>query len=158
MPSGIPVGTELGGPMRDALTRHTAGLPLSLQPIIEDGTPEEIKACIFRALSGRTCEIWLEDIAVECSRHGFKCEVYGRQWSYQQTTALKCVTSAQVRFVTTNAEVDIEEFMAFLSTCFEFRYNRLRVNRRKCTQIDFDRVILDPSIEVEAEIMWPYWM
>ena len=155
MPSGIPAGSELAGPMRTALEAH-AGLPIAYQAVIEDGTYDQIKACIFRVLSYRICEVAMEDVKLECREHRITCEMHQREWKYFADPTPKCVTAVSVRMVGT-PDMDMQSFLEYLANKYGFRYNRMQTNRRAITQIDRDHVFLDPSVEIEAEIVWPYW-
>lgn len=156
MPSGIPAGSELAGPLRTALAAH-AGLPLAYQAVIEDGTYDQIKACIFRVLSYRVCEVAMEDIKAECHAQQIRCEMQHRQWNYFQSKTPMCVTTVCLMMSASSYDADIKDFLEYLAKKYEFRYNRMQLNRKSYTRLDNDHVFLDPSVEVEAEIMWPYW-
>ena len=171
MPSGVPAGSELAPAFRQSL-EHLAGVPLALQPVVEDGTYDEIKACVFRVLSYRVCEVAMEDIVVECRAQDINCTVARRQWQYAQGPLPKLFTTVDMRMTMDN-HPDIQDFLEYLARKFNFRYNRISVNRKRCTQSPLKKVqgvgqsgavdkptdylFLDPSTEVEAEIVWPYW-
>lgn len=157
MPSGIPAGSELAPAFRQSL-EHLAGVPLALQPVVEDGTYDEIKACIFRVLSYRICDVAMEDITDECRAQGIKCQFQRREWKYFQTPAPSLCTTVQMN-LNMDRHDNINGFLEFLARNYNFRYNRMAVNHRQCTQspINAAYVFLDPSIEVDAEIVWPYW-
>ena len=157
MPSGIRVGADLSQPLRDALTHH-AGLPLEYQPIIEEGTYDDFKDCIFRACSLRACEVRLEDMRAEFGERKIRFAHQQRHWKY--ALERQCVTAVEVQLMFCTGDMGTEQvtdFLEFMAKKYGFRYNRLSVNHKACTVLNNNYVTFDPSVEVDMEIVWPYW-
>lgn len=144
--------------MLDALHNH-AGVPLAYQPVIEDGTYDEIKACVFRVCSMRICEVALEDMEEECRAHSITCVASQRKWHYAQER--HCVTVAEMRFQANEASANLQDFFLYLAKKYEFVYNRICLSR-PISRIHDGRgehafVRSTGVTELEVEILWPYW-
>ena len=160
MPSGIHAGEDLSQPMRDTLA-HRQMTPPAYLPVMEDGTYDEIKECVFRVCSIRVCQVKLEDMQDELRGMKIRCQVQERKWMYQSSVArMLGATVVQVQLQIIRGDtpnLEIESLLQYLSRTYGFKYNRCSVNRKAATRIDHQYATLDPSIEVEMEITWPYW-
>lgn len=160
MPSGIPPGNELSIPLREALSHH-AGVPLAYQPVIEDGTYDDFKACVFRVCSVRVCEVALEDMAEECREKGGVMRAQQRHWNYSQEH--RCVTSVEVRMEVKRGSPmshELDEFLSYLARKYGFLFNKLYVThqRDRAEMIGYERGYRhEGSIEVEMQLVWPFW-
>lgn len=160
MPSGIPVGNELSPTLRDAL-RHHAGVPLAYQPVIEEGDYEDFKACVFRVCSVRVCEVALEDMAEECRAKGGAMRANQRRWNYSQEH--RCVTSVEARIEVKRGSAlshELDDFLSYLARKYGFMFNKLCVNhqRERAEMLGYERGYYhEGSIEVEMELVWPFW-
>lgn len=163
LPSGIPPGTELSLPLRSALAAH-AGVPLMYQPVIEDGDYADFKACVFRVCSLRACEVALEDIEGELVAKGARVQTQNRRWSYAPEH--RCVTQWEMRLeFLPEAPLagELQEFLDYLCRKYDFQFNRVVVNRQRerLEMLDGMRrggyADYQGNIQVELEILWPYW-
>lgn len=160
MPSGIAPGNDLSPTLRDAL-RHHAGVPLTYQPVIEEGTYDDFKACVFRVCSMRVCEVALEDMAEECREKGGDMRADQRRWNYAQDR--RCVTSVEVRLEVKRGSVlshELDDFLSYLARKYGFHFNSLCVNhqRQRAEMIGYgDGRAHESSIEVEMVLAWPFW-
>lgn len=161
MPSGIHAGNDLSRSLLDALHNH-AGVPLTYQPVIEEGTHDDFKQCVFRVLSVRICEIELEDMIQECAEQHIVCSHQQREWRYAERR--QCVTTVQMKFQTTSdTSLDLQEFFHYLSRKYHFGFNKICVSR-PLRHIGVSRNgIYEPGryapslTELEVEILWHYW-
>jgi hypothetical protein len=161
LPSGIHAGNDLSRSMLDALENH-AGVPLTYQHVIEEGSYEDFKQCVFRVLSVRICEIELDDMVQECAEQHIICSHQQREWRYAQHR--QCVTTVQMRFQTTNnCSIDLQEFFHYLSRKYHFGFNKICVSRpARPISLSrsgiYDAAMYAPSqTELEVEILWRYW-
>lgn len=159
IPSGIPAGGDLGRPLYEALKDH-AQLPLALQPVIEDGSEDEIKACVFRVLSYRACEVMLDDMRSELHEKGIKAMFQRRTWNYHQSAprvaALKCMTVVEAHLTIDEPSPDAHDFLMKMADRYGYRYVRFSATRKAATCIG-GFAYLEPSTEIEAQLVWPYW-
>jgi hypothetical protein len=160
MPSGIHPGTELSLPLREALTAH-AGVPLMYHPVIEDGSYEDFKACVFRVCSVRACEVALEDMDQECREQGGIMRSQHRRWNYAPEH--RCVTSIEIQMEVkrgSRLSHELEDFLSYLARKYGFVYNRVTINhqRERAEMAGYERGYHhESSLGVEMEIVWPYW-
>jgi len=164
MPSGIPPGTDLSRPLREALAAH-AGVPLMYQPVIEDGNYEDFKACVFRVCSIRVAQVALEDIEHELREKGVGVQTQQRRWSY--ALEHQCVTNTEMRLdvprespLVVNNE--LQQFLEYLASKYDFKFNRLVVSyqRERLEMLEAARggyADYAGNISVELELMWLYW-
>lgn len=160
MPAGIPVGDDLSLPLREALSRH-AGVPMAYQPVVEEGSYDDFKACVFRVCSVRVCEVALEDMAEECREKGGVMRAQQRRWNYSQDR--HCVTSVEVNMEVKRGSVlshELDDFLSYLARKYGFLFNKVCVNyqRERAEMIGYERGYYhEGSIAVEMELVWPYW-
>lgn len=160
IPSGIRPGTELSLPLREALTAH-AGIPMMYQPVIEEGGYEDFKACVFRVLSVRVCEVALEDMEQECREKGGIMRSQHRRWNYAPER--RCVTSIEIQMEVKRGSPmshELEEFLSYLARKYGFFYNKVTINhqRERAEMAGYERGYHHESnLGVELEIAWPYW-
>ena len=154
-PSGIHPGATLSAPLLEALERH-GGKPLYLQPVIEEGSYADFKACVFRVCSARVCEVALLDLERECCDRGINVNLQYRTWNYDCSGDHRCWTRVEMR-MRLKADLAVDEAKAFLSDLASkhgFVYNRIDI-RKACSNMD--QYGLLSHVEIEAEILWPYW-
>jgi len=161
LPSGVPVGEPIGPVMLSQL-RHHAAVPAAYQPVIEDGTYDEFKECVFRVCSLRVCEILLADFEAECRGLGVELQLHQRRWFYAQN--VRCLTMVEARMRLGRGHQvmeDLESFLAYLSKRYEFVYNRLCISHSRPSPTDmggyYAYVHAWEGVEVSAELTWPYW-
>ena len=161
MPSGVPAGSDLGPELRAALQHHV-GTPLKYQPVIEEGTYDDFKACVFRVCSSRALQVSMEDVKAECQRNQVTCEFYEYLWGYLAPRQL--VTSVQVRMVFKEPmPLAVEDFLKQLANSHDFTINKLCQNftGHRVEGLRYGhgfRAFRDTTLEVEMEITWPYWL
>jgi len=162
-PSGIRAGDDLSQPLRDVLSSH-AGVP-HYQSLIEEGTYDDFKACVFRACAHRAYEVCLGDMRLDLSGRRIEFDFHQRCWCYGQHN--RCVTTVEARLVFCASErlnsEKVTEFLADMAIKYGYSYNRLAVNHKAYTALSHRAsrshlTMLDPSVEVEMEIVWPFWM
>lgn len=156
MPSGIPVGNELSPALRDAL-KHHAGVPLAYQPVIEEGSYDDFKACVFRVLSIQCCEIALDEMAEECREKGGVVRSHQRRWNYAQEA--RCVTSVEVYMEVKRGSVlshELDSFLSYLARKYGFMFNKLFVSHSR-QRPDERGYHYESAIEVQMELVWPFW-
>lgn len=171
MPSGVKPGSELSHVMREALQRHAGQLPLAYQPVIEQGGYDDFKDCVLRVCSDRAVEVIMNDMEQECCANGIALRVASRTWNYTQQVKMRCVTCVHVAMTIPRLErVDVKEYLAYLSEKYGFTYNRLSVDtsrgERHCLRVRLDSLMQvmddglyrEPTVNVEAELVWPQWM
>jgi hypothetical protein len=137
-------------------------IPVTYYPVIEEGDYDDFKACVFRVCACRVCEVALEDMVQECNEQGIRCYHQNREWKYSDR---QCVTTVQMRFEATNdCRVDVQEFFRYLAGKYGFVYNRITMSRPRPVPISLGRGGYSDSymyetrgIELEVEILWPYW-
>lgn len=160
MPSGVPVGEPIGPVLLNELQIH-AEVPKAYHPVIEDGTYDELKECVFRVCSIRVCDILLEDLEAECRAIGIEIQLHRRRWYYARN--VRCMTAVELRlgFHRQHRVMDdLQGFLQYLSRKYEFVYNRLStsycrvppVEGRYNFEYDYGQ-----TVEVCAELTWPYW-
>jgi hypothetical protein len=160
IPSGIHPGTEISSALRGALAMHI-GVPV-YQPVIEEGTYADFKACVFRACSVRICEVALEDMEQECIQKGVYClRCQHRRWNYTMDRA--CVTSVEIRMEIRRGSRlcgELEEFLSYLARKYEFVYNTVVVNHQRefVRERDYGGYGYgEVNVTVEMEIVWQHW-
>lgn len=157
-PSGITAGEELSHPMRMALASHNA-LPLTYHRVIEEGTYDDFKECIFRVCADRIFGIMMEDLAGDCHSDGIRCIVSGRTWEY--ASPLACFTKATMHMTIEQAviqTIEINDYLKSLAARYGFVYNRMQTNHKAHRILPDGYAMVAPVMEVDAEIVWPYWM
>jgi len=161
MPSGIPPGSALSLPLREALAHH-AGAPAQYQPVIEEGTYEDFKTCAFRVLSNRACEIAFEDMDQEFREKGGVMRKHNLRWAYAPEH--RCVTAVEVLLEVKRGSPlahELDEFLSYQARKYGFQFNRIVVNhqRERAEMIGYERGYYhEANIVVEMEILWPFWM
>jgi hypothetical protein len=156
LPSGVPVGEPIGPVLLNQLQAH-AEVPKAYHPVIEDGTYDEFKECIFRVCSLRGCEVLLADFEAECRGLGIELQLQRRHWFYARNT--RCLTMVEVRMLFGRTPVeDLESFLDYLSRRYEFVYNRLCVSHARRSSMAMRDYAGVTEVEVSAELTWPYWM
>lgn len=170
MPSGIKPGSELTPSMREALERHAGRLPLAYQPVIEEGNYEDFKACVFRVCSDRAVEVIMKDLEQECYDKGIATRAAQRTWNYSPDTGMRCVTCVHLVMTIPRPEkVDVREYLAYLADKYGYTYNRMTVNTSRGDRplrirmdglmaVMDDGMYREPTVSVEAELVWPQWM
>lgn len=154
MPSGIPAGSDIGPELRTSLQHH-AGTPLKYQPVIEEGSYDDFKACVFRVCSSQAMKVSMEEVKEECQRNRVSCEFYDYLWGYLPH---RLVTSVRVRMVFTEpSQLSVEDFLKHLMNSHDFTINRLCKNYT-AHRLDHNVAYRDNRVEVEMEITWPYWL
>lgn len=159
MPSGVPPGEPLGDVLLKALATH-AETPPAYQPVIEEGTYDEFKACVFRVCSFRVCEVALENMRAEIEQRGIRCEMNRRDWKYVQQQAMRCVTVVEIRLEADAEKAEaIKDVIAYLSRAYEFQFSKqnYQTYRERDLNNNNSGYFTPVRIVVELEIMWPYW-
>lgn len=159
MPSGIPAGSELTKTMLKALSTH-AGVPERYRPVVEEGTYDDFKACVFRVCSYQICEVMLEDMKEDCLRVGFGCLWQHRQWVYEDESRLATRTELTLTGIPIS-DVDVGRFLKGLASTYGFEYANLTVNRNREVAVrsgGFYSCDRREKQEIQLEIMWPCWM
>lgn len=141
---------------------HHAGTPLKYQPVIEEGTYDDFKACVFRVCSSRALQVSMEEVKEECYRNKVTCEFYDYLWGYdspaERRAPSRLVTSVQVRMVFNEpSQLSVDDFLKHLMNSHEFAVSRL-CKSYAGHRIDHGFAYRDKSVEVEMEITWPYWL
>lgn len=163
MPSGVPPGEPIGDVLLRTLATH-AETPPAYQAVIEEGTYDDFKACVFRVCSFRVCEVSLDNMRAEIEQRGIRCEMNHRNWKYVQQQAMRCVTVVEIRLEADAERCEgIKEFVDYLSRAYEFQFSKHHFQMyRERDSVNSGAAIgfgycTPARIVVELEIMWPYW-
>ena len=162
IPSGQPVGKPISEALLNVLWGRR-GISPAAYPIIEEGSYDDFKACVFRACAGIAHDVAMRDMMEEFYAHGIYMDAQPRQWDY---FAGGCVTKTHLLLelkreglaeaLAGKTAVPVCELFERVALKHGFVYTPLALSARRRAYDAYDGT--SDTMMLTTEIMWPAWV